>query len=388
MLQHLLTLIWNKKRQHFLLFLELFISFLVLFAVFTMLVYNYGNYRQPRGFEYERVLTVASFTRFPNEPPRDSLTQLSEQLKRSLQAIPGISAVSFVSSNSPYTMSTSSNNITYNNIHEQADQYWADDDYARLLQVHMVRGKWFSRADVTGTRRPVVINETLAEKFFGKEDPVGKIINDDGERRIVGVVRNMKIGGDYAEVRSAIYQRIDSGFQDKFLIKLTNSAALSTESRIYKTIMHQFPASSTEIEKLEDKRVVKNRMSLIPVILMLVISGFLVLNVALGIYGVVWYSVNKRRGEIGLRMAVGATSGGITRQIVGEALVLTSLPLLLGIILAVQFPLLHLFDLPAATYVAAILLATLFLYALVTLCALYPGRQAAKIYPAVALHED
>ncbi len=49
MLQHLLTLIWNKKRQHFLLFLELFVSFLVLFAVFTMLVFNYGNMKQPRG---------------------------------------------------------------------------------------------------------------------------------------------------------------------------------------------------------------------------------------------------------------------------------------------------------------------------------------------------
>ncbi|WP_126243452.1 ABC transporter permease [Chitinophaga rhizosphaerae] len=386
MLQHLLTLIWNKKRQHFLLFLELFVSFLVLFAVFTMLVYNYGNLRTPRGFEYRRVLSVTASLQVPEGASKDSLTQLSEQLKRSLRNMPGVAAVSYVSSNSPYTLSSSSDNLSYDNISVQAESYWADDDFAKTLQAELLRGRWYNKQDVAATRRPVVINEKLAEKFFGAADPVGRVLS--GNRQIVGVVRNLKDKGDYAEMIPGIYQRIDSGFQDKFLIKLTAGAAPSTESQIYKTIMHHLPGSSTEIEKLEDKRVVKNRLALVPVVLMLVISGFLVLNVALGIYGVVWYSVNKRRGELGLRKAVGATAGGITRQIVGEALVLTSLPLLLGIILAVQFPLLHLFDLPATTYIAAILLAAVFLYVLVSFCALYPGRQAAKIYPAVALHED
>lgn len=386
MLHHLLTLIWNKKRQHFLLFLELFVSFLVLFAVFTMLVYNYDNLSKPRGFEYKRILSVTASIRFPDGAPKDSLTILSEQLKRALKNMPGVAAVSYVSSNSPYTMSSMSDNMTYNNIVAQPESYWADDDFAQAVEAKMLRGKWFSREDAGSGRRPVVINEALAEIFFGKADPLGKIL--PGDRLIVGVVGNMKDKGDYAEITPGMYQRIDSGFQDKFLVKLTAGAAPSTESQIYKTIMHHLPGSSTEIEKLEDKRIVKNRLSLVPVILMLVISGFLVLNVALGIYGVVWYSINKRRAEIGLRKAVGATSGGITRQILGEVFVLTTLPLLLGIILAVQFPVLRLFDLPAATYIIAILLATAFLYLLVTLCALYPGRQAAKIYPAVALHED
>ncbi|WP_341836455.1 FtsX-like permease family protein [Chitinophaga pollutisoli] len=386
MLQHLLTLIWNKKRQHFLLFLELFVSFIVLFAVFTMLVYNYGNLRTPRGFEYKQVLSVTASATFPEGTSRDSLTMISEQLKRSLKDMPGVAAVSYVSSNSPYTMSSMSDNLTYNNISLMPQSYWADDDFAAAVEAKMVRGKWFSRQDAVSGRRPVVINEALAEKFFGMADPLGKIL--PGDKLIVGVVHNLKDKGDYAEITPGIYQRIDSGFQDMFLVKLTAGAAPSTESQIYKTIMHHLPGSSTEIEKLEDKRIARNRLSLIPVILMLVISGFLVLNVALGIYGVVWYSINKRRAEIGLRKAVGATAGGITRQILGEVFVLTTLPLLLGIILAVQFPLLRLFDLPAVTYIIAILLASAFLYLLVTLCALYPGRQAAKIYPAVALHED
>jgi putative ABC transport system permease protein len=60
----------------------------------------------------------------------------------------------------------------------------------------------------------------------------------------------------------------------------------------------------------------------------------------------------------------------------------------LVVFFAFQFPLLNVFDLEAGTYIIAIFLATLFIYLLVLACSLYPGRQAAAIYPAVALHEE
>jgi putative ABC transport system permease protein len=78
----------------------------------------------------------------------------------------------------------------------------------------------------------------------------------------------------------------------------------------------------------------------------------------------------------------------VTRQLIAEALIMATLALILGSFFAIQFPLLHIFDLPASTYLIALSLAIIFIYLLVTLCALYPGRQAATIHPAVALHED
>jgi putative ABC transport system permease protein len=60
----------------------------------------------------------------------------------------------------------------------------------------------------------------------------------------------------------------------------------------------------------------------------------------------------------------------------------------IGSFFAVQFPLLNVFDLPASVYIIAILLAIVFIYLLVLVCSFYPGRQAAAVYPAVALHED
>ena len=127
---------------------------------------------------------------------------------------------------------------------------------------------------------------------------------------------------------------------------------------------------------------------LVPLIIALIVAGFLIINVALGLYGVLWYNINKRKAEIGLRRAVGASGADVSKQLVGEALVLATIALIIGTFFAVQFPLLNVFDLPAGVYITALLLAVLFIYLLVLFCALYPGRQAAAIYPAVALHEE
>jgi putative ABC transport system permease protein len=110
--------------------------------------------------------------------------------------------------------------------------------------------------------------------------------------------------------------------------------------------------------------------------------------VALGLFGVLWYNINKRRGEIGLRRAIGATGNAVSTQLVSEALILATFSLIIGSFFAVQFPLLNVFDLPAVVYLIALGLAVIFIYILVFICSLYPGKQAAAIYPAVALHEE
>ena len=104
-------------------------------------------------------------------------------------------------------------------------------------------------------------------------------------------------------------------------------------------------------------------------------------------FGVLWYNINKRKSEIGLRRAVGASSNAISKQLVGEALVIATISLLGGSFFAVQFPLMNVFDLAANTYFVAHALAITFIYILVIVCALYPAKQGAAMF-AVALHED
>ena len=123
-------------------------------------------------------------------------------------------------------------------------------------------------------------------------------------------------------------------------------------------------------------------------IILLIVAGFLIINVALGLFGVLWYNINLRKSEIGLRRAVGASANDVAKQLVAEALVLSTISLIVGSFFAIQFPLMNVFDLATNTYLLAFALATIFIYLLVIICALYPGMQAAAIFPADALHED
>ena len=85
---------------------------------------------------------------------------------------------------------------------------------------------------------------------------------------------------------------------------------------------------------------------------------------------------------------MGATAGAVSGQILGEILVVTTFGLVLGLLVAAQFPLLGVLDVPVGVYGTAMLLATGLIYGLTTVCALYPSRLAAGIHPAVALREE
>jgi len=208
---------------------------------------------------------------------------------------------------------------------------------------------------------------------------------------VIGVVQAIKMKGDYANTDIGLYQRVDTGsfrWLGKMLVKVTPDADAAFEGKLYKTIANYMKNSDVEIEHLSDKRTSINYFTLVPMIVLLIVACFLIINVALGLFGVLWYNINKRRGEIGLRRAVGATGRSVSSQLVNEAMILATLSLIVGSFFAVQFPLLNLFDLPAGVYIAAIFLSVIFIYLLVLVCSLYPGKQAAAIYPAVALHEE
>jgi putative ABC transport system permease protein len=394
MFKHLFKLIWNKKKQNFLLITEMLFSFLVLFAVFTLLVYYYDNYKKPMGLDYKNVWVVTYNNAYQTKNT-DSLNTYYEILRKRIKAMPEISEVSFCSSNIPFTNNMSQSGFTYNKKQiEHVNMYSVDDNYKEALSTRLLDGRWFNKTDVATKNQPVVINSDLKEKLFGKGAAVGKLIGNDDDKnkmRVIGVMQGIKVRGDYAPSGIAIYQRADTGsfrWFGKILIKVTPNANAAFEGRLYKTLANYMKDSNVEIEHLVNKRKDINYFTLVPMIVMSIVGCFLVINVALGLFGVLWYNINKRRGEIGLRRAVGASGGSVSNQLIMESMILATLSLIIGTFFAVQFPLLNVFDLSASIYIVGILLAVVFIYLLVFLCSLYPGRQAAAIYPAVALHEE
>jgi putative ABC transport system permease protein len=390
MFTHLVKLIWNKKKQNFLMITEMFVSFLVIFAVFSMMVFYYDNYKQPMGFDYDDVWVV-NYSTPQNIQSNDSIMLFERTLKQMLHSMPQIKEASFTSNNVPFAMSTSNSNTSYNGKEVLSNTYLVEADYAKVLNMHINNGRWFMQGDNISKIPPVVINQKLKEELFGNENAVGKILGKGADQqKIIGVVQSLKDKGTYQPIESGIYTFIDTMSSRSvgiILLKVVPGTDAAFEGKLFKALSNAI-GSSIEIEHLDKKLASKNKIFLVPAIIAMVVAGFLIINVALGLFGVLWYNISLRKGEIGLRRAVGASGNAVSKQLVGEALVLSTFALIIGSFFAVQFPLLNVFDLPSGVYIIAMFLAIAFIYVLVIICALYPGKQAAAIYPAVALHEE
>ncbi|OKS85179.1 ABC transporter permease [Mucilaginibacter polytrichastri] len=396
MFKHLFKLIWNKKKQNSLLIVEILLSFMVLFAVFAFGINSYRNYVKPIGINYEHVWVI-NYNNSLKTQNSDSLTLFYEGLLRNIKAMPQVIDAGYSSSNVPFSTSHTNNTISANGKEvPSVNQFSGDINYINVLGAKMQAGRWYNKEDFASKQNITVINNALKEKIFGNTDAVGKYLNygDDkthSKTKIIGVLNDIKFNGDYQRAEVSMYNRLDTGayhWLTSILVKVDPKADAAFESRLYKLMANALKNSNIELEHLPNKLVAYNKFTLVPLIVMSIVAAFLIINVALGIFGVLWYNINKRRGEIGLRRAIGASGNSVSSQLVAEALIVATFSLIIGAFFAVQFPLLNVFDLPASVYLLALALAILFIYILVLICSLYPGKQAAAIYPAVALHEE
>jgi putative ABC transport system permease protein len=394
MYKHLFKLIWNKKKQNFLFLSEILISFLVIFTVFSFVIYYYQNYKQSRGFDYERVWII-NYNNTQDTKNADSLTLFYENLRATLKSLPQVVDVSYSYSNIPFSESMSTLSVSYGGkSYDRVNNYRVDNGYNNVWQLKVLEGHWYSKGDINGKYKPVVIDSTLKVTLFGQQSGLGKVIGDGDKpnaQKVIGVVADMKVEGDYRAAGKSIFMRNDtSDYRGMGVLsmRVTDRADAAFESKLYKLLANTMKKSNIGITHATDMRVKKNADTIVPLIIFMIVAGFLIINVALGLFGVLWYSINRRKGEIGLRRAIGASGSGVSYQLIAESMILASLALIVGCFFAVQFPLLHVFDIGTSAYMIAIILAVLFIYLLVFLCSLYPGRQAAAILPAIALHEE
>lgn len=384
MLQHLLTLIWNKKRAHALLIVEIWASFMVLFGLATLLVINIRNYQQPIGFTFENVWAIS----LNNNQDTVAVAEKLQRIQQRLNTYAEVASLTRMSSNFPFSANQINNGLDYQKRHTMADDYRADEHFAETLDMPVVAGRWYRSADSVGKYRPAVINQRAKEELFGEENPLGKIISE--HFRVVGVIGNFKAKGEYMANKPAVFELVKANefWDNTLLIRVKPGTDALFEAKVVKEIAAIAKGWSVEVDYLVDSRKNQHNLVQVPLIIALVVCSFLLINVALGVFGVLNLSIARRRGEIGLRRAIGATGSGISTQFVGEIWVLATFAMLIGLLFAIQFPLLNVFDVQASIYLTAILIAIGLIYGLVTLCALFPSRQAAHIQPAVALHEE
>ncbi|MBD2714966.1 ABC transporter permease [Microvirga sp. STR05] len=399
MLRHLFKLIWNRKRNNLLLVSEIFFSFVVLFGVGTLLLTFAKYYLEPHGFDYEQVWRLEIRAGQNETMPRAQLDDVLRQVK----ALPGIQQVALTSGNVPFIFNSNTSAFSYQGRKSgQSNIYDADDHYAQVMKLHLREGRWFAKTDDGSHHRPVVISQNLREELFGNGPALGKIFtwiepgpNPDpaDEFQVTGVVDDVRMENDFGPAVPSLWKRLIPFDTTRWetanvVVRVAPGEGGELQEKIARTVAGVTRQWTTMVRVMDEDRLHKRRYTIVPVAGLALISVFLIVNVALGLFGVLWYNISQRRAEIGLRRAMGATGPDIIRQFLGEMLVVTTFGVLLGGLLAVQFPLLNAFELAPKFYLAGIGVAAVAVYCITALCAFYPSRQAAGIHPAVALREE
>jgi putative ABC transport system permease protein len=271
-------------------------------------------------------------------------------------------------------------------------------DYFKTLGIPLLRGRWFEGRDRADSPRVTVINETMARRHFPGENPVGQRLKH-GHRslanpymEIIGVVGNVKYLGLDNE-NTPVYYELSAQVPSRpmWLLVRTKGDAQSLASAVREEIRNLDPnvpvdRVGTMAQALAESLSLPRFRSF----LMGVFAVTALLLAAIGIYGVIAYSVTQRSQEIGVRMALGATRSGIVRLVVGQGSRLAIVGLVLGLAGAVgltRFLEKMLFGVTASDTVT-FASAAIVLGAVAIVASLIPALRAAGIDPVTALRQE
>ena len=393
MLQHLLKLMWNKRRSNGLIFLEILLAFIVLFGVYAFGFYNLDRYSSPLGFSYENSVGVA--VDMPDDMDSLELSRLEERILREVKEVTGVVSATFLGPINPFGGSTWSTGGDDNGFHIQTLMVYADNNFAETMELEFREGRWFTEADRDAKYEAVVLNGKFVDEYYpDRASMIDSIIRINGEKKIIGIVENYKYRSNFVENQplaffsEAGWNAMDNGPFNQLIVRAEPGRAGAIEEPIYNLLVDATKSTDVVIWNMAQDRKKANRPIVIPLIILISISVFLLINIALGLFGVLFTQINRRRAEIGLRKAMGATPAEVTTQFVLEVLLVTFAGLLLGIFFAIQVPLLELLPIPGKFFYLGIGAAVATILLIVTLCALIPSRQAAGIHPALVLHEE
>ena len=274
----------------------------------------------------------------------------------------------------------------------------ATPGFFAAMGIRLVQGRGITAADRAGAPPVVVVNETAARRLFPDGRAIGRRITLGTKRdgvpfggEIVGIVGDVRQRGLDADALPEVYASHDQWpFRDLAVVVRAagDPAALASGVRaIVRDLDPNLPVSTlATLEEVVGASVARPRFY------MLLLGGFAaaaLLLAAIGVYGVISYAVGRRTREIGVRLALGATSGRVLREVVGRGLALATIGLVVGGAgaLVVTRLLRSLLFGVGATDPVAFAGAALLLVAVAVGAAIVPARRAARVSPIAAMRE-
>jgi putative ABC transport system permease protein len=391
---------WGSRFRRFLVVTELALALVLMIGAALLIQSLFRLQRVNPGFSSDKTLTM-ELSLPANNYPRSRRPGFFQDLLQRIRALPGVESVA-----AARHLPLSGDNMNYAFDIESrpfpegkspgADCRFVTPDYFKLMGVQLLKGRVFADGDGPDAPQVLLINETLAKQHFLNEDPIGQrlvlgINNFSGN--IVGVVRDVKHVALDAETKPEIYVNYAQGpyWTDMNLLVHTSGDPIAVAASVrgqISAIDRQVPVTRLRtMNSILSESVAQQRFRST----LLVVFGFTALLLAaVGIYGVMSYSVTQRTKEIGIRIALGAQLNNVRRLVIWNGMTLAIVGITLG--LAGAFALTRflsslVFEVSSTDPLTFTVIAASL--ALIALLACYiPARRATRIDPLVALRDE
>jgi macrolide transport system ATP-binding/permease protein len=290
------------------------------------------------GFATEDVLTTG-LDLFSAGYDAQRAKNFQDELSERVQALPGVKSLAYARVR-PFSY------LPYSGAPIVVDGYQAAPDeqptveynevgpaYFATVGIPLVSGRDVARTDIETSPLVAVVNETMAEKYWHGEDPVGKRLQVKGRwMQVVGVAKNSMYSTFMEKPMPFFYVPLRQNFSVRAVLHIRTSEAPETIATSLASVIHALDGNLAPQEVITMREHVERSTSAqrIAVTLLSLFGGLALVLAVVGLYGVMSYAVSQRRRELGLRMALGATASDLMRLVMSHGLALTAGGVVLG----------------------------------------------------------
>jgi putative ABC transport system permease protein len=386
----------GSRRRAFLIATEVGLSLILLIGAGLMIKSFATLTKVAPGFNPDRLLIFSIGASAKADEERQ--LQFYQQVVQSVATVPGVEHVAAVS-RLPFSggNSTRTFNRPGSTKENAADIRIATPDYFPTMGIPLVRGRNFTEHDTKDSTRVAIINEETAKQSFAGEDPIGQFIENYGPKdeklQIVGVVGNVRHLALETAPRPELYQPLGQGMWPLVQIAVRtapeNSLTLlsAVEQAVWNVNKSVPLGNPRSMNDMIARTLLQKKFTML---LLTIFAGAALLLAAIGLYGVISYSVAQRTRELGIRIALGAQKSDVLRLILRQGMTLVAIGVVAGLAASIGLTRLMatlLYGVSATDPITFTALSITLLSVAFVACWL-PARRASVVDPIVALHAE
>jgi predicted permease len=361
--------------------------------------------RTDPGFQPEHVLTASILLPDADYKTSEAVVHFYDGLMTNLGSAPGVSSAG-AGSDVPWTGYDDNSGFDIEGMKSQPGEephgryHLASPDYFRALGISLVRGRYFTEADSKDAPATLIVNDAMARRYWPGIDAVGRRITFENSPKekdwmtIVGIVADVKDRADSSHAEPAFWwPMLQQPFRSpKMSIVVRAKGDASELAAVVRDEVHKLDptlavADVRLMDSIADASVSTPRFTFF---LIGLFAGLAIVLAAIGIYGVISYSVTQRAHELGLRVALGAQRWDVLRLVLSEGMRLAAGGVVLGVIcaLALARALRSLMYEVSSRDPLTFALVSLLVVAVALIACYLPARRATQADPVVALRSE